>query len=1047
MERGKFIVCKASAGAGKTFTLVKTFIALALDAGSDAGLEQRFKSILAITFTNKAANEMKERILSSLKSIAEQGCSDGMGEMLQKELEIDESELKRRCGLVKRAILHNYSDLSVCTIDSFMHRIVRTFAHDLNLPMNFDVMIDNSNLIQGAVEALMGLAGAEGEEQLTKVLCDFAEMQMEESKGYDIEKKIRNLAKQLFKEDVPEYLEQIEKMSISDFGRVYRELHRDNQEFEKALSEIGAQARTTYSQQGLSSDDFFHSSSGITNYFNHLEQKNYSEPGRYALDFAEGRKLGSSRISEATQATLEAVAPELRRLFYLAEEKRKAGISDYNSRKLLMTNLYTLAVMNKLQELVQQCSTEEEVVHISEFNKSIAEVVNNEPAPYLYERLGSRYKNFLIDEFQDTSKLQWQNLVPLVENGVSSGATSLVVGDGKQAIYRFRQGDVSQFVKLPEVDNKIHGKNLSQPEIARILPLQDNQRSGEAIVEFNNDFFAWAAGERYPNNEELRQAYLGKDPDKPELAQNSKHRGGYVELGFWEGDDAKEAISKQLSATIQHLVKDCGYHYSDITLLARDNRILSHLAEFFSNEEGGRLPLVSSESFLMSNSKVVMMLRSLIDYLIDSQDRLAAAQVIAYLKMLGKITHDTDDHFAQKKSLILEEILREEGIELECDRLRSLPLYDCIEEVFRQLKIEGIERAYCSALLNTVAAYSKSHRQSFTEFREWFDQNIENLSAKASSSSDAITLTTIHKAKGLAAPVILYPIYNKKAPNNQLWVKADEKRFHIPIGIVLPKKDETSYFDAQFEEERKKEELDQLNILYVALTRPREKIYVYSEYSSKKEDNNYATLLHSYIKQNQGIAQQFTAIEGGNGERYRLGEESASEKRGETHQPNVRVEQISYGNWSDRIVIAESREEIVGEQQQERIARGLQMHDILSRIHYPKDVASAVSDYGQQHKLEESEQEELMRMICKLIEQPDWAPYFDSSAQIKTECNILHHGKILRPDRIVILPDRTWIVDFKTGAEHASYQAQIEGYCEAVRAMGYPNVGGVLLYL
>ena len=1040
-------MCKASAGAGKTFTLVKTFIALALDAGNDAGLEQRFRSILAITFTNKAANEMKERILSSLKNIAEKGSEDGMGALLQKETAIEESELKRRCGLVEKAILHNYSDLSVCTIDSFMHRIVRTFAHDLNLPVNFDVMIDKSGLIQQAVEELMGLAGAEGEEDLTKVLCSFAESLMDEGKGYNIEKSITELASQLFQEDVPERLKQLEHMKMTDFKEVYRELRSENKEFETQLGKIGKQARETYTQRGLTASDFYQSSKGIVGYFNKLEKKDFKDPGEYVTDFVEGNKLGSSKISKSALSELEAVAPELRKLFNQAEEIRTEGISKYNSRKLLMKNLYTLAVMNKLQDIVKQCSTEEETVHISEFNKRIAEVVNNEPAPYLYERLGSRYKNFLIDEFQDTSKLQWQNLVPLVENGVSGGSTSMVVGDGKQAIYRFRQGDVKQFVQLPKVDNPMHGQSLSHPGIAQTLPLQDNQRSGEVIVRFNNDFFAWAAKERYPENIELRQAYLGDDPESPELEQHPKHKGGYVELGFWEDKEAKEAINRQLTATIRHLVDDCHYRYSDITLLARDNKILSKLAEHFSSEEGGRIPIVSSESFLMSNSKVVMMLRSLIDYLIDSRDRLAAAQVLTYLRMLGKTTHDADDHFAQKEELRLEEILRKEGIELDCDLLRSLPLYDCIEEALRQLQIEGIERAYCSALLNTLAAYSKSHRQSFEEFREWFDQNIDGLSAKATSSSDAVTLSTIHKAKGLAAPVILYPVYDKRAHQKQLWVQADAKLFQVPIGLVTPNQNETSHFASQFEEERKKEELDQLNILYVALTRPREKIYVYCEYSPTKEDNNYATLLHSYLVRGQGAAAEFAPIEGGGGERYGLGEESEAAESAESATPDVLVERISYHNWTDRIIIAESREETIEEHQQERIARGLQMHDILSRIRYPEDVAQAVSAYGTQHRLEESEQAELTEMLSALIKQPSWAPYFDTSASIKTECNILHHGKILRPDRIVILPDKTWIVDFKTGAEHASYQAQIEGYCEAVRAMGYPEVRGVLLYI
>lgn len=1047
MQRGKFIVCKASAGAGKTFTLVKTFITLSLEAKSDEALTTRFRKILAITFTNKAANEMKERILKSLKNIHEQGTANKMGEIIQKESGMEEAEMKRRCGIVHTAILHNYSDLSVCTIDSFMQRVVRTFAHDLNLPVNFDVMIDNSNLIQEAVDELMGLVGTEGEEDLTKILCTFAEAQMEEGKSYNIEKSITKLTEQLFEEDVPERLQQLDKMTLSDFKEIYNELKKKNNDFEKLLIDIGEKARQLYTGRGIDVENFANGKNGIPSYFKKLEQKKFEEPGANTLKFIEGGKISSTKCDAPTLEALTEIAPELRTLFSRAEELRRAGIVAYTTRRMLMQNLYTLALLNKLQELVKQCSNENEIVHISEFNKSIAKVVNEEPAPYIYERLGSRYTNYLIDEFQDTSKLQWQNLVPLVENGVSTGATSLIVGDGKQAIYRFRQGDVRQFVRLPLVDNKMHGQIFSQPGIAEMLQLQDNQRSGETIVRFNNDFFVWAVQNCYPDNEELRLAYLGKDPERKELEQNPKHKGGYVELGFWEGIEAKANISNQLAQTIHHLVEDCGYHYSDIMLMGRDNLLLSTMAEYLISEPAGKIPLVSSESFLLSRSKIVMMTRCLMDYLVDPQNRLAAAQVYSYLKALGKVSHSLDLHFVEKEGGDLEKALEQEGITLNIGKLRSLSLYDCVEEMLRELGLEGYESAYVSALLNTIASYSKSHRQSISEFTEWFDQQKSHLSAKSTSSSDAVVLTTVHKAKGLSAKIILYPIMVPKSHKKKLWVEVDAEKYRLPVGIVTPSQKEESSFSEQFKQEELKEELDDLNLLYVALTRPEEKIYVYCESSAAKSDNYYATLLHQYLDSGHGESTKFTAIDGRNGECYALGSESEATNDEEKPTTNEQVERIVFNDWSDRIVIAESRHNTLGNKQQESIARGIAMHDILSRIRYPEDVSAAVEQYSEEHGMAEEEKETLVTQLQQLIAQPSWAPYFDHANDIKTECNIYHQDKILRPDRIVIAPNCTWVVDFKTGAEHEEYQIQIERYCEAIRALGYSEIKGVLLYL
>ena len=250
-----------------------------------------------------------------------------------------------------------------------------------------------------------------------------------------------------------------------------------------------------------------------------------TQPNSYVLAYLEGDKLGSAKCSAAVSDRLASVKPRLHDIFDRIQQFRSTEGVLYNTRKLLMKNIYSLALLNKLNQLVGEYSKENEIVHISEFNQRIAEVVQDEPAPFIYERIGNRYTNYLIDEFQDTSRLQWQNLVPLLENGVGAGHTSLVVGDGKQAIYRFRQGDVGQFVSLPKVDNPVHGRLLEQPGISTVEQLGRNFRSAREIVEFNNCFFEWAIRQRYADNPELHNIYIGDGPrrrQRPTMGTDGK---------------------------------------------------------------------------------------------------------------------------------------------------------------------------------------------------------------------------------------------------------------------------------------------------------------------------------------------------------------------------------------------------------------------------------------------------------------------------------------------------------------------------------------------
>ena len=1035
MDSSRFIICRASAGSGKTYTLVRQYLELAL-SDREENLHDRFRHILAITFTNKAANEMKERIMRELQEIGMHGTSCHMGDDLAKRLNLDDIALRRQATMVYTAILHNYSDLSVCTIDSFMHRIVRTFAHDLNLPMSFDVYIDQTQLIQNAVDNLMALAGTEGQKELTEMLCEFAEHRMADAKSYMVEHELSELAKELFKERTYEYLQALSHTDTAQFRSIHRQLTDDNRAYEQSLRALGQEGVDTYRSAGLDERDFYHTTSGAGAWFRRLAQGDMPMPNSYVVGYLEGDKLGDKAHSDA----LTAVKPALQNLYRRFVQLRDTEGVRYNTRRLLLKSLYSLALLNQMNQLVEAYSRENEIVHISEFNKRIAEVVQHEPAPFIYERIGTRYTNYLIDEFQDTSRMQWQNLVPLVENGVAGGHTSLVVGDGKQAIYRFRQGDVGQFTALPHVDSPLHGRLLEQPGIALPTRLEHNFRSSRTVVEFNNRFFEWAVRNRF-DNQELRDIYLRGDGEA-DLVQRPVKEGGLVQLAFWTKEEGCDPLWQQLLDDLQAQVADNGYRYRDICLLARDRKTLQEASAYLTAHG---IPVVSDESFLLTRSTVVRLMRNLLQYLLDSHDRGAAARVLIYLHALGRFDDDPAACFLDHGTAIdLDGILQAKGIPLDCAELRALSLYDCCEKALRMLGLQGIETAYTATLLNTVSAYSSRHRQDIGEFLEWFDENIDALSSKTATDLDAVRLLTIHKAKGLEAPVVMYPILLSNPKNDSIWVHIPpESGMQLPAGLVQPRKEEPTLFDDEYRDELQKSDMDRLNVLYVALTRPKEKLLVYSQLQASSDNTGYGALLYGYATLPDSGFRSLSD------HRFALGESTPALPHldgGESPDP-VSVDDITFPDWLDRIAIADQSSTLFGERNDEAIRRGNQIHELLALTAHRDDIGNALDRYLSLHPDTDEDPAALRQLLQLVMQHPSATRFFDPVYPCKRECSIAWKGEVLRPDRIVFTPDATWVVDFKTGTPSPEHHRQVQTYCDAVRAMGYPDVQGYLLYL
>lgn len=1060
-EFNPFIISMASAGSGKTFTLVREYLRFAL-SGDEQYVDRNFRRILAITFTNKAAAEMKVKLMETLSELAIPGSFPkhaGMRESLLSSLNkmgahqrqpLTDSDLKRRAAILRTNILHRYSDLSVSTIDSFMHSIVRTFAHDLRLPVNFEVRIEQDDLIEQAVIKLMSLVGTEGHDDLTRAVVDFAISRMEQQKGYGPEYSLKKLAKQLFSEGAEKHLALLRDYTLNQFVSTYKLYSSENTRFEQKIKSLATKALELLASASMDDTVCANGKNGYISYFRKLQGRDIVLPSSNTVKVFEAIDYCGATLCKAKVIVpgADAIAQPLREIYFELQNLFGDPLTDYNTRKVLLANLDSVALLGELSRCLQEYSFDNEVVHLSEFNKLINSVVREQDAPFIYERLGNRYSHILIDEFQDTSILQWQNLAPLLANGVSQNCESLVVGDAKQAIYRFRQGDVRQFLHLPEV------KGL--PEVSRTLsrarfePLETNFRARRAIVDFNNDFFSKLVRNYFPDNELASKSYLEPNPDdlpghdslRQKVAPKYQHGPeGYVSIEFID-DKAAEPIHSRVLEIIRDLVDNHGYNYRDIMILGRSNKQLARISAYLLTNSD--VPQSSQESFFLRGSHAVMTLVAALRCLDDATDRMAAADLIIRLQRLGIVNDICIDALLAGDKFDLRHTLAVEGIDFNPGQLLSLDIYDLCEHLLRLFRLDGIDTPYVTSILNRAATFSARHMQSVRDFLQWFDDH-ETLSATCSDAGNAVRLLTIHKAKGLEAPVIICPFFKPAPSIYNVWVDVQDhfqtNGTTLPSAFVSLSNSSDTRFNADRDHEQADSLFDELNVLYVALTRPRERLYVVAS-KHTTESQSFSKMMASQLADTQGNLKP----------RYEFGNPSSPRVTSDDDEnPPIAltINRLSFPDWTSLVRVASPSERAVTALLDEQQRFGTYAHELLADIQHADDVDNAIARFARRQPagISDDDLQRLSNLAREVVDNPITERFFRSDYQVKNESTVFDGIREYRPDRIVITPSETWVVDFKTGKDQGeSHTNQVKTYCRLLADMGYPQVAGWLLY-
>lgn len=1042
-----FTVYRSSAGSGKTFTLVKEYLKIALADEKENPL--KFKKILAITFTNKAAQEMKDRVIRALKELSAPTSAElsPLAKILVEELRLDPLKLASRAENLLRAILHNYSDFAISTIDSFTHRIVRSFAYDLGLPLNFEIETEKDELLQKAVDKLMSMIGVDP--GITNTLIRFSEEKTDAEKGWQIESELKSTAEFLLQESGTLYAERLRDLSLEDFTEIRNKLFVLTKEFEDQIILLSQKAVDLMNSSGLEDGDFAQGNRGIAAWFRKINARDFkalARPNSYVVDAIENDKWVSGPAKKSGKGkVVEDAAPSLKEIYLQIQEYVGEHYATYITRNAIRKHLYSLAVLNELEKIIRGFREEENRVHISEFNHIISKVVVEQPVPYIFEKLGARYSHFLVDEFQDTSILQWENLLPLLENGLAENNFSMVVGDAKQAIYRWRSGDVEQFVSLPKLVNKddnILMKDREQSLVRhyREEELSKNFRSKQEIVGFNNTLFLSLA--------ELLSDQYNKIYKRVAQEVKSGNEGGYVELRFpqREGnrDEVYEAYTNEAVLLVKQLMAE-GWRKNEIALLVRENRHGSLLANALIGEG---IPVLSSDSLLIGNSPLVNCIVSLLRVLEHPEDKIALTDVAEYLNKTGRANYAL--HNIKRNNETLSDVLKSIGVNDDLVWISVLPLYQQCETIVRVVFPQEQKNAWIVFFLDELLRYSASRNPDRQSFFAWWEDRSRNASVVIPEGTDAVNIMTIHKSKGLEFPVVILPYldWKKKSKQKDLWVELnDEEIESLEVGIVSESEElKDSTLKDQYNIETDKKVLDQMNVLYVACTRAVDQLYILSEAAVKpksgkepKDPTNVVSWLNKVYAEDlagESVISFGTKQLPERGKEEKPTSEFIPLSAGEgTWTGKIRVRKYSEDAWSD------SNEPSAREQ-------GILLHNLLRKVNSAEDVDKVIAFAVNSGLISSDVSGSIQALLHEVINHESISEYFTLKDQSYAETDILIPGeRSSRPDRVVVRGKEAVVLEYKSGAESEDHVNQVKHYKSLMDRMGYTSVQGKLIYL
>ena len=1057
-------VYKASAGSGKTFTLATEYIRLLVEN------PQCYRNILAVTFTNKATEEMKMRILSQLYGIWKQlPESDNYLQNIQKKTGLAPNVISERAGLALNNLTHNYNYFRVETIDTFFQSVLRNMARELDLTTNLRIGLNDYQVEELAVDQL--IEDLTTTDVMLQWILKYIMENISDDKSWNVIAQIKKFGQNIFKDyykEVSITLEQ--KMGEVGFFENYttclRDLHKAAEEY---MKEIGESFFDTLEGEGLSVDDLSSKQRGIASFFNKLCKGTF-DPSIITTTVAnhlENIEKWCPKTNPRRDVVLQVVESSLIQILKCAVEAQEKQWKIFQSSNLTLRHLNQLRLLSSIEKKVRELNETENRFLLSDTQQLLHSLIDGSDSPFIFEKIGTQLQHVMIDEFQDTSTIQWQNFkVLLAETMSHEDGSNLIVGDVKQSIYRWRSGD---WRLLNGIENQFNSM------LMEIKSLSTNYRSTRNVIDFNNTFFRHAAKVEYQaleelecdEREQLEKAYADVEQKVPDDKKNE----GSVTIELLPNNEYQESVLEHTVEYVRELI-DAGVSQKDIAILVRYNNHIPLIAQYFL-ENLPEVSIVSDEAFRLEASSAVCLMIQALHLLLNPDDQLTKAAIVKTWLCTVQGKELTDDQFMIAGNN-LDEYLPEAYIG-HFDELLTLPLYELAEKIYSifQLHLLDGQGAYLCAFYDHLANYVNENT---TDIQSFLTEWEENLSKKTiqSDETNGIRLISIHKSKGLEFDHVIIPYCDwtlEKYSDNIIWCKPNEAPFNdLPIApIDYSPKMMGSIYEKEYLHEHLQNTVDNLNLLYVAFTRAAKSLYVVGKRGAKNSRSALIELCLPLVSESMPEAQ----LEGIENNEAAIVFEYGTCKTSQPELPSHIDEKessnpflqkseaisVSIRTYDSKINFRQSnrsRDFIEGEdidQQRRYIQAGSVLHEIFSTIQTEKDIPEALQRLQFEGILydEEMTAERITSMLRKRLSDPRVASWFSPRWTLFNECTILSvdDGEVHehRPDRVMTDGNEWIVVDFKFGHPDPEYHTQVRRYMDLLSSMDYQNIKGYLWYV
>ena len=1063
-------VYRASAGSGKTFTLALEYIKLLVEN------PQSFRQTLAVTFTNKATEEMKMRILSDLYGISK-GLknSDALLEKIKESSVFSEKQIRDRAWLSLQLLIHNYNYFRVETIDAFFQTVLRNLAKELDLSANLKIELNDAQVEQQAVDEL--IESLDETSLMLYWILEYIHENIEDDKSWNVISQIKNFGLNIFKDYYKKNQKQLsQNLQQKDYIKNYSQKLRNIRNKAKAqLTELADNFFDTLEANGFAVDDFSRKSSGPCGYFIKLKSGDFVDDDKIFNKTAQEASFIPERwvikkLAKPGEPIYDFVCDTLMQMLNNAENIRVKQVKLYKSADLTLRHLSQLRLLGCIGDKVTELNNEVNRFMLSDTQTLLSSMIEDSDSPFIFEKIGTQLENIMIDEFQDTSTVQWENFKVLLKETMSRDGNNLIVGDVKQSIYRWRSGD---WRLLNDIDKQFDEGNVSECSLAT------NYRSSKNIIRFNNEFFKCASEIEYQElseicgqeAEQMKKAYADVEQQIPE--SKIKEDVGNVEIKLLPDEDYTENMLSQTLEKVREL-KLSGVADKDIAILVRTNPLIRLVGDYFM-QNMPEAQLVSDEAFHLDASQAVNIMVYAMKVLAMPDDEIALASLVKiYATSIKSNTLKDNDIFLNSEysvSLLPKEFLNKK------DELLGLPLMELAEALFSifDLSILDSQNAYICTFYDKLGEYMQDGIPDLSNFLVKWDDNIHNCSIQ-SSNENGIRLITIHKSKGLEFRFVIMPFCDwKLEKNNVIWCQPSVSPYNeLPlVPIDFSKKQMLgSIYEADYTHEHLQNMVDNLNLLYVAFTRAEIGLYIFG-----KRDKNGTTrsaiieecidsvsnILGANVLGDSADYNQPIEFEFGKLPQDLLVKEKNDD--GNIFRTVSKNETLSIINYENNVKFRQSNksdefiksgiEDEQAIQKNEFIHVGNVMHSILSEIQTEEDIDNSLRKLEEEGIVYDNNitAEKLQKMLrdsfnIKIVK--DW---FSDKWQVFNECSILkvnpdnNKVEVKRPDRVMTDGKQMIVIDFKFAAPKEEHKSQVKEYMQLLNDMGYSNIHGYLWYV